>query len=154
MSSSWAIAGKRISSSWCTSICQKEALKITYSQVPFHSTINYLILYIIFLFDNLLHISISFVCACMNAEGEALTWDTRLKIVIEAAEGLNFLHNSEKSVIYRDFKASNILLDSVKCRFFVIPSSHTFTACMFLRLVLIFFKKWLPFLSELPRQAF
>lgn len=46
------------------------------------------------------------------SKGEALTWDTRLKIVIEAAEGLNFLHNSEKSVIYRDFKASNILLDS------------------------------------------
>ncbi|KAL0731894.1 hypothetical protein Bca4012_027988 [Brassica carinata] len=47
-----------------------------------------------------------------QAKGEALTWDTRLKIAIEAAEGLNFLHNSEKSVIYRDFKASNILLDS------------------------------------------
>ncbi|KAF3540450.1 hypothetical protein F2Q69_00020856 [Brassica cretica] len=46
------------------------------------------------------------------SKGEALTWDTRLKIAIEAAEGLNFLHNSEKSVIYRDFKASNILLDS------------------------------------------
>ncbi|CAE5964321.1 unnamed protein product [Arabidopsis arenosa] len=43
---------------------------------------------------------------------EALPWDTRLKIAIEAAQGLTFLHNSEKSVIYRDFKASNILLDS------------------------------------------
>ncbi|KAL1190039.1 putative serine/threonine-protein kinase PIX13 [Cardamine amara subsp. amara] len=43
---------------------------------------------------------------------EALPWDTRLKIAIEAAQGLAFLHNSEKSVIYRDFKASNILLDS------------------------------------------
>ncbi|KAL0663642.1 hypothetical protein Bca4012_100479 [Brassica carinata] len=47
-----------------------------------------------------------------QAKGEALTWDTRLKIAIEAAQGLTFLHNSEKSVIYRDFKASNILLDS------------------------------------------
>nr|VDD00376.1 unnamed protein product [Brassica rapa] len=46
------------------------------------------------------------------SKGEALTWDTRLKIAIEAAQGLTFLHNSEKSVIYRDFKASNILLDS------------------------------------------
>ncbi|CAH8364012.1 unnamed protein product [Eruca vesicaria subsp. sativa] len=46
------------------------------------------------------------------SKGEALTWDTRLKIAIEAAQGLAFLHNSEKSVIYRDFKASNILLDS------------------------------------------
>ncbi|XVE56282.1 hypothetical protein DITRI_Ditri03aG0226100 [Diplodiscus trichospermus] len=42
---------------------------------------------------------------------EPLTWETRLKIAIEAAQGLAFLHTSEKSVIYRDFKASNILLD-------------------------------------------
>uniref|UniRef100_M4DGY1 Protein kinase domain-containing protein n=1 Tax=Brassica campestris TaxID=3711 RepID=M4DGY1_BRACM len=47
-----------------------------------------------------------------QAKGDGLTWDTRLKIAIEAAQGLTFLHNSEKSVIYRDFKASNILLDS------------------------------------------
>ncbi|KAJ0255936.1 Protein kinase domain-containing protein [Hirschfeldia incana] len=46
------------------------------------------------------------------SKGDGLTWDTRLKIAIEAAQGLAFLHNSEKSVIYRDFKASNILLDS------------------------------------------
>ncbi|XP_031254613.1 probable serine/threonine-protein kinase PIX13 isoform X2 [Pistacia vera] len=31
---------------------------------------------------------------------------------IGAAKGLTFLHSSEKSVIYRDFKASNILLDA------------------------------------------
>ncbi|CAN6938706.1 unnamed protein product [Brassica oleracea] len=46
------------------------------------------------------------------SKGDGLTWDTRFKIAIEAAQGLTFLHNSEKSVIYRDFKASNILLDS------------------------------------------
>ncbi|KAK1423002.1 hypothetical protein QVD17_18295 [Tagetes erecta] len=42
---------------------------------------------------------------------QPLPWDIRLKIAIGAARGLAFLHTSDEKVIYRDFKASNILLD-------------------------------------------
>lgn len=42
-----------------------------------------------------------------------IPWVTRLKIAIGAAKGLAFLHCAEIPVIYRDFKTSNILLDSV-----------------------------------------
>ncbi|OIW17084.1 hypothetical protein TanjilG_20188 [Lupinus angustifolius] len=42
----------------------------------------------------------------------ALPWLTRIKIAIGAAKGLAFLHEEEKPVIYRDVKASNILLDA------------------------------------------
>ncbi|WOH04849.1 hypothetical protein DCAR_0624261 [Daucus carota subsp. sativus] len=43
---------------------------------------------------------------------EPLSWDKRLKIATGAAWGLEFLHCSEKKIIYRDFKASNILFDT------------------------------------------
>ncbi|XP_047042930.1 probable serine/threonine-protein kinase PBL16 [Lolium rigidum] len=41
----------------------------------------------------------------------SLPWMTRMKIAFGAAKGLAFLHNTDTPVIYRDFKASNILLD-------------------------------------------
>ncbi|CAH8334079.1 unnamed protein product [Eruca vesicaria subsp. sativa] len=43
---------------------------------------------------------------------EPLSWNLRLKIALGCAKGLAFLHSAETQVIYRDFKTSNILLDS------------------------------------------
>ncbi|CAN6464639.1 unnamed protein product [Victoria cruziana] len=43
---------------------------------------------------------------------EPLDWNTRMKIAAGAAKGLEYLHNkANPSVIYRDLKSSNILLD-------------------------------------------
>lgn len=36
-----------------------------------------------------------------------------MKVALDAAKGLAYLHSDEAKVIYRDFKTSNILLDSV-----------------------------------------
>ncbi|XP_057530641.1 probable serine/threonine-protein kinase PBL3 [Amaranthus tricolor] len=43
---------------------------------------------------------------------QPVSWATRIKVAIGAAKGLSFLHDAESQVIYRDFKASNILLDA------------------------------------------
>ncbi|KHN33381.1 probable serine/threonine-protein kinase PBL9 isoform X1 [Glycine soja] len=43
---------------------------------------------------------------------QPLSWSLRLKVALDAAKGLAFLHSAEAKVIYRDFKTSNILLDS------------------------------------------
>ncbi|KAH1265697.1 putative serine/threonine-protein kinase PBL9 [Glycine max] len=43
---------------------------------------------------------------------QQLSWTLRLKISLGAARGLAFLHSTETKVIYRDFKTSNILLDT------------------------------------------
>lgn len=37
-----------------------------------------------------------------------------MKVALGAAKGLAYLHSDEARVIYRDFKTSNILLDSVR----------------------------------------
>ncbi|KAL8150178.1 hypothetical protein V2J09_019986 [Rumex salicifolius] len=41
---------------------------------------------------------------------QPLSWAIRIKVAIGAARGLSFLHDAQ--VIFRDFKASNILLDA------------------------------------------
>ncbi|KAL5716143.1 hypothetical protein ACHQM5_017872 [Ranunculus cassubicifolius] len=43
---------------------------------------------------------------------QPLSWSLRMKVALGAAKGLAFLHSSETNVIHRDFKTSNILLDS------------------------------------------
>ncbi|KAJ3678339.1 hypothetical protein LUZ60_002142 [Juncus effusus] len=45
-------------------------------------------------------------------EKKPLDWNSRMKIALGAAKGLEYLHDTANPpVIYRDFKASNILLD-------------------------------------------
>ncbi|KAL5570955.1 hypothetical protein UlMin_023370 [Ulmus minor] len=47
-----------------------------------------------------------------NALSLKLDWKTRLRIALEAAKGLEYLHEHvTPAVIHRDFKSSNILLD-------------------------------------------
>ncbi|KAG2297919.1 hypothetical protein Bca4012_009104 [Brassica carinata] len=43
---------------------------------------------------------------------QPLTWAIRMKVAVGAARGLTFLHEAKSQVIYRDFKAANILLDA------------------------------------------
>ncbi|GLT44729.1 hypothetical protein SLA2020_186110 [Shorea laevis] len=43
---------------------------------------------------------------------QPVPWATRMSIAIGVARGLTFLHSLDTNVIYRDLKASNILLDS------------------------------------------
>lgn len=50
--------------------------------------------------------------ADVSADAKPLEWHTRMKIAAGAAKGLQYLHETANPpVIYRDFKASNILID-------------------------------------------
>lgn len=42
-----------------------------------------------------------------------LSWETRVKIMIGVARGLNYLHSSKDQVMCRGLKCADILLDEV-----------------------------------------
>ncbi|XP_057801808.1 probable serine/threonine-protein kinase PBL3 isoform X2 [Salvia miltiorrhiza] len=43
---------------------------------------------------------------------QLMPWPTRMRIAMDVARGLAFLHSLDANVIYRDLKAANVLLDS------------------------------------------
>ncbi|EPS69141.1 hypothetical protein M569_05623, partial [Genlisea aurea] len=47
-----------------------------------------------------------------SARFQPLSWNLRMKVALGAARGLAYLHSPQAKVIYRDFKSSNILLDT------------------------------------------
>lgn len=51
-------------------------------------------------------------CKNVKDESQPLDWGTRLRISLDCARALEFLHeNAVTAVIHRDFKCTNILLD-------------------------------------------
>lgn len=70
-----------------------------------------------------------------------------MKVALGAAKGLAYLHSPEARVIYRDFKSSNILLDSVWLVMWSLVQSNTIHHPIFLQ-------NLVHYCSELQRKAF
>ncbi|KAK6152080.1 hypothetical protein DH2020_014715 [Rehmannia glutinosa] len=67
---------------------------------------------------------------------ESLSWATRIKVAIDAARALSFLHDKDKPVIHRSFRTADILLDgefnAKLCDFGLArdgPTGHLTTKC-------------------------
>ncbi|KAL8509985.1 hypothetical protein ACS0TY_016991 [Phlomoides rotata] len=66
----------------------------------------------ILVYDYMPHGSLEDHLLNLSPDEKPLDWNTRMKIARGAARGLEYLHEqADPPVIYRDFKASNILLD-------------------------------------------
>jgi len=79
---------------------------------------------------------------------QPLSWSVRMKVAIGAARGLSFLHNANSQVIYRDFKASNILLDAVRrTRIYRMLRVLRFSFCV--NCLLIMQRDWQEFNAKL-----
>ncbi|XP_048427354.1 receptor-like cytoplasmic kinase 176 isoform X2 [Pyrus x bretschneideri] len=48
-----------------------------------------------------------------SSSSQPLPWNLRMRIALGAAKGLAFLHSAERRVMFRHFKTSDILLDSM-----------------------------------------
>ncbi|GAA0163604.1 hypothetical protein LIER_19427 [Lithospermum erythrorhizon] len=53
----------------------------------------------------------NYLFCCGRSVVKPLSWEIRVKILIGAARSLAFLHSSDKNIVFRDLKTSNILLD-------------------------------------------
>lgn len=69
--------------------------------------------------------------ACAVEVCATLSWSRRMRIALDAAKGLAFLHGAERPIIYRDFKTSNILLNAVSCLFHDVFFSFKASFCVY-----------------------
>ena len=61
----------------------------------------------------MIDVSLVFSLLDLHPEQEPLGWNTRIKVAVGAARGLEYLHvKANPPVIYRDLKSANILLDN------------------------------------------
>ncbi|KAG6742847.1 hypothetical protein POTOM_053788 [Populus tomentosa] len=96
----------------------KKDLEIYHVEIGFRRSLNQHNLFphmlVLFEISSAIDAYFSLVTTMLCAEGSLpLPWSIRMKIALGAAQGLAFLHEeADRTVIYRDFKTSNILLDA------------------------------------------